>query len=348
MSDGGKGAGQGAGGVGGGAEPVVMRRLLDEVPGDPLTPRAWALGVLRRTPPHRAPVGRKQRVRLALGQGGRRRALPLLRPAIAGVILIGCGAAASAALGRWPEIVQAYRRLLAPASTPAAVAGGRARRWASGQRAHSSGAVEAAPGEMPAPSPIVEPIIISALSAVPSAPRAPAPSAVPEGSAATLAEPSPVAAERATLEDHEPQAPAASRAAVHGSSASWRPRRASARLASVAAKNAARSTVKASSPAAPVMAADAGDDTTPVLEAMRALRVEGNPARARRLLAGYLEHHPNGSLAEEALAMSIEAAVAHEDDDAPVLARKYVRRYPSGHFSAVARRTLDGAAGTTN
>ncbi len=339
MSDGGRGAGQGAGGVGGGAEPVVMRRLLDEIPADPLTPRAWALGVLRRTPAHRASVGRKQRVRLVLGQGGRRRALPLLRPAIAGVILIGCGAAASAALGRWPEIVQAYRRLLAPTSAPAAVADGHPRRWASGQRAPStsSGAAAlAAPGEMPAPEPVAVPI-------------APEPSAVPAGSAATSLEASLVAAERARLEEREAPAPSASRAAVHGSSASWRPRRALARVAAVAAKNVARSTARLPPPpAAPAMSTDAPDDTTPVLEAMRALRVEGNPARARRLLAGYLDHHPNGSLAEEALAMSIEAAVAHEDADAPVLARRYMRRYPSGHFSAVARRTLDGAAGTTN
>jgi hypothetical protein len=341
MSDGGKGAGQGAGGVGGGAEPIVMRRLLEEVPADPLTPRAWALSVLRRTPPHRAPVGRKQRVRLTLGQGGRRRTLPLLRPAIAGVILIGCGAAASAALGRWPEIVQAYRRLLAPASAPSATADGRPRRWASGQRSRStsSGAL-AAPGEMPAAEPVV-------------VPNAPAPSAVPAGAVPAPAEPSFVTAERvaaegAIREDREALAPSASRAAVHGSNASWRPRRASARVATVAAKGAAHSTAKAPPPAAPAMATDAPDDTTPVLEAMRALRVEGNPARARRLLAGYLDRHPNGSLAEEALAMSIEAAVAHEDVDAPVLARKYMRRYPSGHFSAVARRTLDGAAGTTN
>jgi len=102
--------------------------------------------------------------------------------------------------------------------------------------------------------------------------------------------------------------------------------------------------VTAPAPAAPSQA----DDTTPVLEAMRALRVEANPVRARRLLAGYLDRHPAGSLAEEALAMSIEAAVAHRDDDAPALARTYVRRYPAGHFSALARRTLDEVPGRTN
>src|SRR5262249_36529239 len=53
----------------------------------------------------------------------------------------------------------------------------------------------------------------------------------------------------------------------------------------------------------------ASEDTTPVMEAMRALRIEGNPVRARALLARYLERHPNGTLAEEALAMTIRAAV---------------------------------------
>ena len=58
-----------------------------------------------------------------------------------------------------------------------------------------------------------------------------------------------------------------------------------------------------------------GEDTSAVSAAMRALRVERNPVRARALLARYLGEHPNGSLAEEALAMSIEAAVAHHDAD---------------------------------
>src|SRR6478609_8520936 len=135
MSEGGNGAGEGAGGVGGDSGPVVMRRLLDEPAGDPLSPRGWAIGLLRRTPAHRASVGRKQRVRLALGQGARRRTLRFLRPAIAGLVLVGCGAAASAALGRWPEIVQAYHRLLAPAAAPSAVADARARRWGAGSAA---------------------------------------------------------------------------------------------------------------------------------------------------------------------------------------------------------------------
>jgi hypothetical protein len=76
-----------------------------------------------------------------------------------------------------------------------------------------------------------------------------------------------------------------------------------------------------------------------VLEAMRALRLEKNPGRARALLAKYLERNPNGALAEEALALTIEAAVAHHDPDAPTLGARYLRRYPSGPFRAVALET---------
>lgn len=78
-------------------------------------------------------------------------------------------------------------------------------------------------------------------------------------------------------------------------------------------------------------------DTQAVLEGMRALRVDRDPVRARALLARYLDRHPGGALAEEALALSIEAAVAHHDPDAPALAAHYLRRYPAGPFSSLAR-----------
>jgi hypothetical protein len=87
-------------------------------------------------------------------------------------------------------------------------------------------------------------------------------------------------------------------------------------------------------------AAASGEDTTIVLEAMRALRLQGNPVRARALLARYLDRYPNGTLAEEALAMSIEAAVAHQDADAGTLAARYLSRYPNGPFHGLARQTL--------
>jgi hypothetical protein len=92
---------------------------------------------------------------------------------------------------------------------------------------------------------------------------------------------------------------------------------------------------------APAAAAPAAsEDTTPVSAAMRALRVDGNPVRARALLARYLGEHPNGALAEEALAMSIEAAIAHHDGDVAALATRYLRLYPEGSFQGLARQAL--------
>jgi outer membrane protein assembly factor BamD (BamD/ComL family) len=74
---------------------------------------------------------------------------------------------------------------------------------------------------------------------------------------------------------------------------------------------------------------------------MRALRRDHNPARARALLESYLGEHPSGALAEEALAMSIEAALARQDvADAHRLAARYVRLYPTGPFHVMATRTL--------
>ena len=91
-------------------------------------------------------------------------------------------------------------------------------------------------------------------------------------------------------------------------------------------------------PIAPAPAAS--EDTTPVSAALRALRVDRNPARARALLAKYLGEHPNGALAEEALALSIEAAIAHQDGDVAALANRYLRLYPEGSFQGLARQAL--------
>ena len=79
-------------------------------------------------------------------------------------------------------------------------------------------------------------------------------------------------------------------------------------------------------------------ETQAVLAGMRALRLDHDPVRARALLAAYLERHPNGALAEEALALTIEAAVAHHDGDASALGARYLRRYPAGPFRALALR----------
>jgi len=79
------------------------------------------------------------------------------------------------------------------------------------------------------------------------------------------------------------------------------------------------------------------EDTQAVVEGMRALRLERNPVRAREVLTGYLDRYPTGALAEEALALSIEAAVTHHDADAAALAAHYLQLYPAGPFSALAR-----------
>lgn len=75
-----------------------------------------------------------------------------------------------------------------------------------------------------------------------------------------------------------------------------------------------------------------------VVQAMRALRRDDDPALARALCAAYLERHPEGALAEEALALTIEAAVARHEPDAPALGARYLRQYPNGPFQGLARQ----------
>lgn len=82
------------------------------------------------------------------------------------------------------------------------------------------------------------------------------------------------------------------------------------------------------------------DDLGPLLDAMRALRVEQNPVRARALLSAYLDRHPKGKLSEEALVMLIEAAAVHHDSDAQALAASYLKLYPRGTFRGLVERTL--------
>lgn len=84
----------------------------------------------------------------------------------------------------------------------------------------------------------------------------------------------------------------------------------------------------------------AGEDPTQVAEAVRALRRQGDPVRAQALLDQYLRANPRGALAEDALALSIEAAAARKDPRAGDYARRYLARYPQGRFRAVAERAL--------
>jgi hypothetical protein len=78
-----------------------------------------------------------------------------------------------------------------------------------------------------------------------------------------------------------------------------------------------------------------------VYETARALRNEGDPARAARVLDDYFKRFPHGALAEEAQALAIDIAVARGDGRAKNLATRYLSSYPNGHFRAKAERVLD-------
>lgn len=84
----------------------------------------------------------------------------------------------------------------------------------------------------------------------------------------------------------------------------------------------------------------AGEDPSQVAEAVRALRKQGDAARAQVLLDQYLKTNPHGALAEDALALSIEAAAARKDPRAADYARRYLAKYPNGRFKSVATRVL--------
>jgi hypothetical protein len=77
-----------------------------------------------------------------------------------------------------------------------------------------------------------------------------------------------------------------------------------------------------------------------VAAAIQALRNENDPARARLLLARYMKNNPRGALAEEALALSIEAAVKMHDPRAQALARAYLQAYPKGRHRKLAEDVL--------
>jgi hypothetical protein len=79
-----------------------------------------------------------------------------------------------------------------------------------------------------------------------------------------------------------------------------------------------------------------------VLAGLRALRREHDPTRAGTLLARYVERFPQGVLAQEALAIAIEADLARGDRQAAAaLAEQYLKRFPAGRFSRFSRRAMD-------
>lgn len=92
-------------------------------------------------------------------------------------------------------------------------------------------------------------------------------------------------------------------------------------------------------PAAKQRATEGEASAALMVEAMRARRA-GNFARARELASEYRLKYPNSALNEEALALSIEAAVALGEGDVYRLAALYLQRYPQGRFRGQAQRAL--------
>ena len=138
----------------------------------------------------------------------------------------------------------------------------------------------------------------------------------------------------------------------HGVSPSLRPHPAPARVA-VGAPPAAESVPTPAGPPPTVLrrlpapvrshraAVDAvSDDPLLLVQATQALRLDRNPVLARALAAAYLERHPSGTLADEAFAILIEAALDHHDPDVAALSARYLVRFPRGSFRALAERSL--------
>lgn len=88
----------------------------------------------------------------------------------------------------------------------------------------------------------------------------------------------------------------------------------------------------------PVATSASASDVARVHEAAKALRGDRDPERALRLLES--SEKVGGPLAEEALALRIEAANASGDRRAKSLAQSYLSRYPAGRYGELARRTL--------
>ena len=82
------------------------------------------------------------------------------------------------------------------------------------------------------------------------------------------------------------------------------------------------------------------EDPSLVVSAIQALRQDRDAERAGRLLAAYLRTHPRGALAEEAVALSIEAADARHSPAAATFAERYLKEYPQGRFRSAAERVL--------
>lgn len=77
-----------------------------------------------------------------------------------------------------------------------------------------------------------------------------------------------------------------------------------------------------------------------VQQGLEALRKHNDPKQAAVYLERYRNEQPDGTLSEEALALSVEAASVSGDSRAKGLAMEYLTRYPQGRFKEAARQAL--------
>ena len=77
-----------------------------------------------------------------------------------------------------------------------------------------------------------------------------------------------------------------------------------------------------------------------VKEAVEALRSGDDPEKAERLLSEYRKKSSSGHLDEEALALTIEVALAKKSPEAARHARLYLQKYPGGKFTPLAKGAL--------
>jgi hypothetical protein len=102
--------------------------------------------------------------------------------------------------------------------------------------------------------------------------------------------------------------------------------------------NAVASAPPRAAPAPSAVVSDS-EDAAQVVQAIGELRNHGDASKASALLADYLLAHPAGVLAEDALALSIEAAAARHDPSAAAdYGRRYLRQFPNGRYRPVAVR----------
>ena len=273
-----------------------MKRLRDELRADDPRLRA-AANVLSRIAPLADDPQRQRRVRLMLGSARRRPALLALlpRPAVALAILLASAAGGGAMAGGGWQYARDHVAWIVHLESPRAPA----------------------PRPTPARRPRAKtdafgPQKVAALPTVASAPiieemAGPAAPAVPAVEPAAI-EPVPALIAPHPLREHR--------------------RGAHRRLASNHAKPAAKpaATIADALPLVPT-----GPGASLVLEAMQARRA-GDSARTLRLLTAYRTKYPDGALAEEALALSLEAAVLRGSAQADELAQQYLARFPNGRY----------------